>query len=424
MFVKNLTAKELATRDLKNWEVPSEKNLRKAFDLFDINRDGVVDFDEIRKSMFRYFGLKLTEEETRSMLILYDTDSSGALCYEEFKVMMENLESLDPASVGRFWIRQFGWFPPFKYFARKLGLDRVKRRKLLQDIEETQKLLDKSKIVLNPEYSERPLTGTNRNRTPDPLRESKELRKKQRFSLDEDILYKRLVENKRRSSYNRSIGMRKHRGRVRSLPANYVPTKLKPSRHKLKSLNTYIPNLDPSGPNACRIKDYAQKVSKFQSDTDFRKSHNGQKGKAMQGYNPNPKHWPPQSYQKVVTYVKIGDSKFSSYNTTAKEKLISTEYRTLRKTDYSNNYKSKREQRKSVKHRLNFAINKIKRQNKHHETFLHGDSTAGKENTNGLEGIVQPQKKRDEILRNVQRNEKRRVSFSNNVYIHTIPRNA
>ena len=44
------------------------------------------------------------------MLILYDTDSSGSLCYEEFKIMIENLESLDPASVGRFWIRQFGWF--------------------------------------------------------------------------------------------------------------------------------------------------------------------------------------------------------------------------------------------------------------------------------------------------------------------------
>ena len=108
MFVQKLTARELATRDFQNWEVPSEAILRRAFDLFDINGDGVVDFDEIKLSMFKYFGLRLTKDETQSMLILYDTDESGALCYEEFKVMMQNLESLDPASVGRFWMKQLG----------------------------------------------------------------------------------------------------------------------------------------------------------------------------------------------------------------------------------------------------------------------------------------------------------------------------
>ena len=108
MFVHKLTATELATRDFQNWEVPSETVLRQAFDLFDTNGDGVVDFDEIQKSMFKYFGIRLTKEETRSMLILYDTDESGALCYEEFKVMIQNLESLDPASVGRFWMKQLG----------------------------------------------------------------------------------------------------------------------------------------------------------------------------------------------------------------------------------------------------------------------------------------------------------------------------
>ena len=35
------------------------------------------------------------------------------------------MESLDPASVGRFWMRQLGWFPPFKYFAKKFGLGKV-----------------------------------------------------------------------------------------------------------------------------------------------------------------------------------------------------------------------------------------------------------------------------------------------------------
>ena len=275
--------------------------------------------------------MKLTEEETRSMLILYDTDSSGSLCYEEFKVMIENLESLDPASVGRFWIRQFGWFPPFKYFARKLGLNRVKRRKLLQNIEETQKLLDKSKAVLNLDYNEETCRDSSQNRRPDPVRKRKEMRRNQRFSLDDDILYKRLLENKRRSSINRYAGLRKHRGRIRSLPANYSTTMQKPSRHELKSLNAYIPKLDPSGPTASRIKDYAEKLSKFQRVADFRKSNDGENENFKQEYNPKPRHWPPHSYQKVVTYVKNDDCKFSANNTTAKEKLVATESRTLRK---------------------------------------------------------------------------------------------
>ena len=419
MFVKNLTAKELATRDFKNWEVPSEKILRRAFDLFDINGDGVVDFGEIRKSMYKYFGLKLTEEETRSMLILYDTDSSGSLCYEEFKIMIENLESLDPASVGRFWIRQFGWFPPFKYFARKLGLNRVKRRKLLQNIEETQRLLDKSKAVLNLDYSE----NSTQNTRSDPVRKRKEMRRNQRFSLDDDILHKRLLENKRRSSVNRSVGVRKHRGRIRSLPANYIPTIQKPSRRELKSLNAYIPKLDPSGPTASRIKDYAEKLSKFQRVANFRKSNDGEKEKIKQEYNPKPRHWPPHSYQKVVTYVKNDDCKFSTNNTTAKEKLVATESRTLKKNIYPNNKKRQRERRKSVKRELNFAIKNAQRQNMQHQIFVDADYVRGKENTNTLEGIVQPKKKRGGALRNSQRNGKRRVSFSSSVYVHTIPRN-
>ena len=48
-------------------------------------------------------------------------------------------------------MRQLGWFPPFKYFAKKFGLGKVKRRRLLQDIDETQKLLDKSRAVLDLE---------------------------------------------------------------------------------------------------------------------------------------------------------------------------------------------------------------------------------------------------------------------------------
>ena len=216
--------------------------------------------------------------------------------------------------------------------------------------------------------------------------------KKPTIFTDDDILYKRLLENKRRSSINRYAGLRKHRGRIRSLPANYSTTMQKPSRHELKSLNTYIPKLDPSGPNASRIKDYAEKVSKFQRVADFRKSNDGEKIKFKQEYNPKPRHWPPHSYQNVVTYVKNGDCKFSANNTTAKEKLVATESRTLRKKIYPNSNERRRERRKSVKRELNFAIKNAQRQNMQHQIFVDADYVRGKENTNTLEGIVQPKK--------------------------------
>ena len=82
-----------------------------------------------------------------------------------------------------------------------------------------------------------------------------------------------------------------------------------------------------------------------------------------------------------------------------------------------------RERRKSVKRELNFAIKNAQRQNMQHQIFVDADYVRGKENTNTLEGIVQPKKKRGGALRNSQRNGKRRVSFSSSVYVHTIPRN-
>ena len=54
----------------------------------------------------------------------------------------------------------------------------MKRRKLLQNIEETQKLLDKSKAVLNLDYNEETCRDSSQNRRPDPVKERKENAKK------------------------------------------------------------------------------------------------------------------------------------------------------------------------------------------------------------------------------------------------------
>ena len=131
MYVpEGVTAKDLCERNFENWKTPPEKALREAFSKFDLDGNGVIDFEEIKTCMFRYFGIKLSKEESRSMLILYDTDGSGDLCFEEFKCMIQNLESIDPESVSRFWNRTLGWFPPYRlglWVAKKIGTGKRKR---------------------------------------------------------------------------------------------------------------------------------------------------------------------------------------------------------------------------------------------------------------------------------------------------------
>ena len=441
MFVKKLSAKDLATRNFKHWEVPSEKILRQAFDLFDINGDGVVDFDEIQKSMFRYFGLRLTKEETRSMLILYDTDESGSLCYEEFKIMIQNLESLDPASVGRFWMRQLGWFPPFKYFAKKFGfLGKVKRRRLLQDIDETQKLLDKSRAVLDLE-SKRQLDSIEENSLSKKNNNKRLItsnNKKTRHSMDDDVLYKRLLENKRRMEFQRLTGVRKHRGRIKTSPATMMKVKDKYPIIGLKSLNNYVPKLNPEGPTASRIKKYKSKVRIFQNGGDFRnplrkRDDNTQMHKASRGdssYNAKPKHWPPPLYRKEITYVTNGKNSKITNRIVTKEKLVrvvSKEDKIIKRDLMEN--KAKVARRKKIKNALKKSFSTLNAKSKNYKKYLNRNNKISNikdnvfnENVAILQASTKDNRKHYHDNQKHNKSGKRRVSFSDNVYVHTIDR--
>eukprot|EP00947_MAST-08B_sp_MAST-8B-sp1_P004110 g4110.t1 len=98
-------------RDFSSWEAPRVKDVRAAFDFFDRDGNGVIDLDEIKVAMKKYFALDLSEKEIEGLMLLYDSDGNGTLDFEEFSAMVFNLEDLDPESVARFWAKQVQFIP-------------------------------------------------------------------------------------------------------------------------------------------------------------------------------------------------------------------------------------------------------------------------------------------------------------------------
>ncbi|KAJ8762780.1 hypothetical protein K2173_022909 [Erythroxylum novogranatense] len=93
-FYESITKKD--DRDDRNVRNAGEgsKNvedsyLAMAFDVFDLNRDGVISSQELQSTLLR-LGLwdENSGKDCRSMLGFYDTNSDGVLDFEEFKNMM------------------------------------------------------------------------------------------------------------------------------------------------------------------------------------------------------------------------------------------------------------------------------------------------------------------------------------------------
>ncbi len=310
-----------------------------------------------------------------------------------------------------------GWFPPFKYFAKKIGLGKMRRRKLLQDIHETQKLLDKSKDVLNLDLLQH--KENNEKYTTDQSQQN--IIKKNtnaRHTMDDDILFKRLAENKRRKEFQRLTGLRKHRGRVKTSPANMMKVKDNLRPKGLKLLNSYVPKLNPTGATAARIKLYGDKVASFQSGGDFRNGNSikrnmkhKRRSRGDSGYNPTPKHWPPPSYRKEISYVA------NAGTTITEEKFVRvvTKEEKMRKRNSIEN-QAKVARRKAIKNALKKSFNSLNAKSKKQQKYMDSD--------NNDSSILQLSTNRtyNENTNSRNKSGRRRVSFSNNVYVHTIDR--
>ena len=108
MFLpEEMDSSQAQERNFEKWKAPTEQALRKAFDQFDIDGNGRITEDEIKISLRKYWGIEMTDEETESMMLIYDADENGSLDYDEFACMVKNLgDDLDPQAVSRFWAEQ------------------------------------------------------------------------------------------------------------------------------------------------------------------------------------------------------------------------------------------------------------------------------------------------------------------------------
>jgi Ca2+-binding EF-hand superfamily protein len=61
--------------------------LRDAFNMFDADRSGFIDRDEVR-ALMKKLAQTLTEDEISAIMEEVDTDGDGEISFEEFRAMM------------------------------------------------------------------------------------------------------------------------------------------------------------------------------------------------------------------------------------------------------------------------------------------------------------------------------------------------
>ncbi|GKT28178.1 hypothetical protein ADUPG1_000485 [Aduncisulcus paluster] len=73
-----------------------KQEVREAFDLFDTNKSGTIDFHEFRVAM-RALGFDVTKEQATTLMSEYDRDRTGELTVEDFlSIMEEKIATRDP----------------------------------------------------------------------------------------------------------------------------------------------------------------------------------------------------------------------------------------------------------------------------------------------------------------------------------------
>lgn len=71
---------------------PSLDEVREAFGMFDENKDGFVDAEELKKMMSSLGLVGLSEKECQRMIMVFDDDGDGRISFGEFvKLIEENV---------------------------------------------------------------------------------------------------------------------------------------------------------------------------------------------------------------------------------------------------------------------------------------------------------------------------------------------
>ncbi|KAJ5074128.1 calmodulin-related [Anaeramoeba ignava] len=63
---------------------PTEKKMKKAFDVIDLDGNGFIDYDELKQLMTE-LNDKVTDQEVQELMKIADEDGDGKISFEEFK---------------------------------------------------------------------------------------------------------------------------------------------------------------------------------------------------------------------------------------------------------------------------------------------------------------------------------------------------
>ena len=67
-----------------------EVQMREIFNMFDQDKDGEIDMDELRR-IYRQMGQDPSTDELIDVLVEVDGDGNGIIEYEEFRIMIERM---------------------------------------------------------------------------------------------------------------------------------------------------------------------------------------------------------------------------------------------------------------------------------------------------------------------------------------------